>query len=102
MLSFNARGYVSDGFITDINGFSDSLKMNEHEDLNLSLGFGPLDGIWQVSVYGRNLLEPKEEYNPEFVVEDNGIAGTEGGDGGVQMSRSNYASYGVKFRYNFQ
>jgi outer membrane receptor protein involved in Fe transport len=101
VLSANARGYLSDGFITDVNGFSESLKMNEHEDLNLSLGIGSADGTWQISAYGRNLLEPKEEYNPEFVLEDNGIAGSEGGDGGVQMSRSNYRSYGVKFRYNF-
>jgi len=101
VLSFNARGYISDGFVTDVNGFSQSLKMNEHEDLNLSIGFGSQDGTWQVAAYGRNLLEPKEEYNPEFVIEDNGIAGNEGGDGGVQVSRSNYASYGVKFRYNF-
>lgn len=101
MFRVNAQGYVSDGFVTDVNGFSSSLKMNTHEDLNLTVGFGPQNGAWQVSAYGRNLFEPKQEYNPEFVIEDNGLAGNEGGDGGVQVSRSNYRSYGLKFRYSF-
>ncbi|MDH3532786.1 MAG: TonB-dependent receptor [Gammaproteobacteria bacterium] len=102
LININARGYLSDGYITDVNGFSEIVKMNEHEDLNLTLSFGPQDGTWQLAAYGRNLLEAKPEYNPEFDLVDNGIAGSEGTDGGVQMSRSNYRSYGLKFRYNFQ
>ena len=102
VFNVNAQGYMSDGFITDISGFSEIVKMNTHEDLNVILGFGPRDGAWQVAVFGRNLLEAKEEYNPEFDLVDNGIAGDEGADGGVQMSRSNYRSYGLKFRYNFE
>lgn len=100
-VNVNAKGYISDGFITDVNGFSETVKMNEHEDLNLAVSFGPQDGTWRVTAFGRNLLEAKEEYNPEFDLRDNGLAGSEGGDGGVQMSRSNFRSYGVKFRYNF-
>ncbi|MBT8099669.1 MAG: TonB-dependent receptor [Gammaproteobacteria bacterium] len=101
LLMVNAKGYMSDGFITDVNGFSETVKMNKHEDLNLTFGLGPQDGTWQVAAFGRNLLEAKQEYNPEFDLRDNGIAGNEGTDGGVGMSRSNYRSYGVKFRYNF-
>jgi outer membrane receptor protein involved in Fe transport len=94
-LTFDAKGYVSDGFITDVSGFSEVVKMNEHEDLNLTLGIGPQDGNWQVAVYGRNLLEPRVEYNPEFDVLPDGIAS-------AQLSRSDFATYGVKFRYNYE
>ena len=99
LVNLNVQGYFSDGFITDVNGFTEIIKMNEHEDLSITVGFGPQDGAWRISAFGRNLLEAQPEYNPEFVLVDNGIAGT--GDGGVTMSRSNYSSYGVKFRYNF-
>jgi hypothetical protein len=92
---------VSDGFITDVNGFSEVISMKQHEDLSITLSFGPQDGSWRVSAFGRNLLEAKPSYDAELDLVDNGIAGGEGGDGGVQMSRSNFRTYGVKFRYNF-
>jgi hypothetical protein len=93
-LRFNAKGYVSDGFITDASGFSQYIKMNQHEDLNLSLGFGPDDGSWLVAAYGRNLLEARVEYNPEFDAIPEGMRST-------QLSRSDFRTYGLKFRYNF-
>jgi outer membrane receptor protein involved in Fe transport len=93
-LRFNAKGYVSDGFITDASGFSQYIKMNQHEDLNLSLGFGPDDGNWLVAAYGRNLLEARVEYNPEFDAIPEGMRST-------QLSRSDFRTYGLKFRYNF-
>ncbi len=65
------------------------------------MGIGPQDGPWEIAVYGRNLLEPQETYHPQFDIFDNGLAGNPG-DGGVTFSRSDYASYGVKFRYAFQ
>jgi outer membrane receptor protein involved in Fe transport len=94
VLSFNGQGYASDGFITDANGFSQIIKMNEHEDLNLTLSYGPMDGDWEVSLYGRNLLEARVEYNAEFDVLPEGHAAT-------QLSRSDFKQYGVKFRYSF-
>ena len=101
LINLKAQGYASDGYITDINGFSEIVKMNQHNDLSLTVSFGPQDGNWRVSAFGRNLLEPKQQYHGELDLVPNGIAGSEGGDGGVQMSRSNYATYGVKFRYSF-
>jgi len=95
VLAFDAKGYISDGFIIDASGFSKDVMMNEHEDLNLTLGIGPQDGTWQLAVYGRNLLEAREEYNPQF---DPRANGTEA----AQLSRSDFRSYGLKLRYNFE
>lgn len=100
LVNVNAQGYASDGFITDVNGFTETVKMDQHEDISLTVSFGPQDGNWRVSAFGRNLLEAKPSYFPENDIRPNGIAGA-GGDGGVQMSRSNFRSYGVKFRYSF-
>jgi len=100
LVNLNVQGYVSDGFITDVDGFREIVRMDQHEDISLTLSFGPQAGNWVISAFGRNLLEAKPSYFPELDLRDNGIAG-ESGDGGVQMSRSNFSSYGVKFRYNF-
>lgn len=93
--NINAKGYISDGFITDASGFSKTVMMNEHEDLNLTVGFGPQDGEWEVAAFGRNLFEARVEYNPEFDIFPDGLAS-------ASLSRSDFRTFGVKFRYNFQ
>lgn len=97
VLTLNARGYISDGFVTDTSGFDRTISMDEHEDLNLTVGIGPANGPWVLSVYGRNLLEPRVSYFPQYNVIDSGLAG----DGGIYLSRNNFATYGLKFQYNF-
>lgn len=92
-LRFDARGYISDDFITDVSGFSKIVMMNSHEDLNLTLGIGSADGTWEVAVFGRNLLEARPEYNAQFDIRANGLQTT-------SLSRSHFKSYGVKFHYN--
>ena len=92
-LRFDARGYISDDFITDVSGFSKIVMMNSHEDLNLILGIGSADGTWEVAVFGRNLLEARPEYNAQFDIRANGLQTT-------SLSRSHFKSYGVKFHYN--
>jgi outer membrane receptor protein involved in Fe transport len=93
--TWNFQGYVSDGYLTDVNGFSKEVKMNKHEDINMSLGVGDMDDTWNLSVYGRNLLEARKSYNEEFDVVPSGFLGS-------GMGPSNFLTYGVKFRYNFQ
>lgn len=95
LLSLNVKGYVSDGYLTDTSGFDPVIRMDEHEDLNLTLGIGPKNGRWEVAVYGRNLLEPKVTYHPEDDVRDDGIVSQ-------HLSRSNFATFGFKLRYNFE
>ncbi len=95
-LFFNAKVYVSDGYILDVESFSEIVKFNKHEDLNLMLGFGDIDGTWVVSLFGRNVLEARPSYNPEFDVYPNGLASTGG------MGPSSFATYGVKFTYTMR
>jgi outer membrane receptor protein involved in Fe transport len=94
MVTLNAKAYASDGFITDASGFEEIVMMNKHEDINVTLGFGPEDGDWEVALYGRNLLEARVEYNAKFDLAPDGHEAT-------QLSRSDFKSYGLKFRYNF-
>ena len=95
LLSLNAKGYISDGFLTDTSGFDPVISMDEHQDLNLTVGIGPQNAPWEVAIYGRNLLEPKVTYHPEDDVRDDGTVSQ-------HLSRNNFATYGVKFRYNFE
>lgn len=97
-LSFNAKGYVSDGYILDVESFDQSVKYNQHEDLNVIIGFGDIDGSWTVSVFGRNLLEARPSYNAEFDAFPRGYAGF-GTTPGTHIGPSSFTTYGVKFTY---
>jgi len=95
-LSFNAKGYVSDGYILDVESFDQVVKYNKHEDLSLMLGLGDIDGKWRVSVFARNLLEARPSYNAEFDIFPNGLEDTEG------MGPSSFTTYGLKFEYSLR
>jgi iron complex outermembrane receptor protein len=95
LFTLNAKGYFSSGFLTDTSGFDPVIKMDDHADLNLTLGIGPQNGPWQVTVYGRNLLEPRPTYHPEFDAQDDGLVQ-------FYMARNNFATYGIGFRYNVE
>jgi iron complex outermembrane receptor protein len=94
-LNFNAKGYVSDAYITDINGFGQTVMMNRHEDLNLTAGIGDQNDTWEFSVWGRNIFEARRSYNEEFDVLPSGLQSG-------SMSPSQFFSYGIKFRYNMR
>lgn len=100
-LSFIAKGYVSDGYILDVESFSQKVKYNQHEDLNLMIGFGDLDGRWRVSVFGRNLLEVRPSYNVRFDTFPIGLGGA-GDDTGIHLSPSQFSTFGVKFEYSLR
>jgi iron complex outermembrane receptor protein len=93
--TFNAEGYIAHGRITDGNGFSQVTKYNQHGDVSASIAVGPQGGNWTLTAFTRNLLEAHESYNAEFDFGD---------DGGIRspvMYRTNFTSYGMKFRYNY-
>ena len=94
-LAINAKGYMSDGYILNVESFSQIVKYNEHEDLNVMVGLGDIDGKWTVSVFARNLLEARPSYNAEFDTFPNGVAST-------SMGPSNFTTYGVKFEYRLR
>jgi hypothetical protein len=93
-LSFNGKFKVSDGYITNVENFSLSVKMNRHADMNLNLGFGDVNDTWEISLWARNILEAVPSYNPEFDVAPSFIR-----TGG--LSPSHLMSYGVRFEYNY-
>ena len=93
-LGLNAKGYTSDGYITDTNGFSQVLKFNQHEDLGLSAAYGPQDGNWKLTAFARNLLEASPSYNAEFDLLVEAIQSP-------VVYRSSYTSYGLSFRYTY-
>jgi hypothetical protein len=93
-VSFNVKGYYSDGFITARDTFDRLSAYNTHGDVNLSIGFGDQAGVWALSAYANNILEARESYNGELDIFPSGINST-------QVTRSNFMTYGLKFGYNF-
>ncbi len=79
----------------DPRGFSQVVRFDSHEDLNLILSFGDQENTWVISGYARNILEPRPSYHPENDIEPDGLAS---GD----MSANGFTHYGLKFRYNFR
>ena len=90
----NARGYISDGYILDVEGFEEIVKYDEHGDLNIMIGIRNTDAGWSVTAFARNLLEARPTYHPE---NDPFPNGTE-----TQfLAPSAFTSYGVKMEYLF-
>jgi iron complex outermembrane receptor protein len=92
--SLSAKGYVSDGYILDVNGFSDIVDYDRHEDLSILASVGNIDQGWLVSLYARNILEARPTYHAENDVYPNGLQS-------VHLSPSSFATYGVRFEYSF-
>lgn len=94
-ITFNGRFKYSDGYLTNIETFSKVVQMPTHTDLNLSLGIANMDDDWELSIYGRNLTEPRKEYYPEFDVLPEAVVTT-------ALGSSAFRTYGVQLKYLFQ
>ena len=92
--SFNVNFKLSDGYITDAESFSKTIRMDTHTKLNASIGFGNLDDTWRWSIWGRNLTDSRVEYFPEFDLAPVGLVTSD-------LSQGNYRSYGLQFNYNY-
>lgn len=93
-VTFNGKFKISAGYISNVESFSLIVKMNQHEDMNLNLGFGDQDDVWRISLWGRNLLQPLPSYNPQYDVNPNGLFTT-------SLSSSHFRTYGVQLEYNY-
>lgn len=91
--TLNAQGFVSSG------GRLAVVSFGRHGDINLMAGIGDIDGKWQISAYGRHLLEPRPTYHRELDVEG---ARTGTVSMGEAAPGNSFASYGVQFRYNYR
>lgn len=94
-MTFSAKGYVSDGYILDVESFSKVVKYNRHEDLNLMVGLHNTDVGWSLSAFARNLLEARPSYNPEFDVFPDGLES-------VHLAASSFTTYGIQLEYVFE
>jgi iron complex outermembrane receptor protein len=73
--------------------FDKTLQWDQTENVSLTLNFGPQDGSWQVSAYGRNLGEPKQTYHPEADFNSNGES--------TALGPTSFITYGVQGRVMF-
>jgi len=94
-LSFNAKGYISDGYINARDSFTQVVMYNRHGDLNLNVGIGDQAGVWKLSAYANNIFEARESYNREFDLQPVGLQTS-------QVNRSSFMTYGLRFGYNFR
>jgi iron complex outermembrane receptor protein len=90
----NMKGYISDGYILEVESFDDVVNYDSHEDLNVMVGVRNPEMGWGIYAYGRNLLEARPTYHPDKDVFANGLES-------VHLSPASFASYGVKFEYLF-
>ncbi|MGK0298171.1 MAG: iron complex outermembrane receptor protein [Gammaproteobacteria bacterium] len=95
LLRFNAKGFYSDGYLTDTTGFSRTISYDAHADVNIQVGFGDANDTWNVAIYGRNLLEHRPTYHAQFDLTPEGLAGT-------SLYSDSFTQYGVKFEYNYR
>ncbi len=91
---FNAKAFFSDGYIVDVEGFSEDVIYDAHEDLNIMVGVRNVASGWSVAAFARNLLEARPTYNPN---KDPFPEGSFSQYLGPQA----FTSYGVKFEYIF-
>ncbi len=94
-VSSNFKGYVSDGYVTDVNAFTKTNKFDSHEDMNITVGLSDTEETWEISAFVRNFLEARPTYHADFDVEQDGYNSS-------QMSPNQFRTYGVNFRYNFR
>jgi len=94
-MSFNAKGFISDGYFIDQRGFTKDVAYEVHGDLNLAVGIGPADDRWRFSVWARNLLEATPTYRPELDLASDGFVV-------VANTPGDFTTYGIKFQYNYR
>jgi len=92
----NAKGYLSAGYIIDREGFGKVVKYNTpNGDMNIDVGFGNQDDTWAVSAYAHNIFENRPSYNAQYDVLPAGYIT-------AQVTKSNFMTYGVQFKYNYR
>ncbi|MCZ6771052.1 MAG: TonB-dependent receptor, partial [Proteobacteria bacterium] len=93
--TFNAKGYVSDGYILQVEDFDDVVKYDQHEDLNVTFGIRNVAKGWSVWAFGRNLLEARPTYFGQFDTFPDGLES-------VHLSPASFTTYGIRFEYLIQ
>ena len=92
--NFNAKAFVSDGYLLDVEGFEEIVNYEQHEDLNIMIGLRNVDAGWGVYGFARNLLEARPTYHRDADVFPDGTES-------AYLAPSAFTSYGIKFEYVF-
>jgi outer membrane receptor protein involved in Fe transport len=96
MAFVNVKAHITDDYRTGRSSNpSVTTFFDRGGDINVSAGFGPQDGSWQLAGYVRNILQARPAYHPEFQVIPDGFIT-------ANLSDNAFTSYGIKFNYNFQ
>jgi outer membrane receptor protein involved in Fe transport len=90
--NLNVKGYMSDGYILDVESFSDIVDYDTHEDLNVLVGIRNVEKGWAVSAFARNLLEARPTYHAKNDPYPNGLQA-------AHLSPSSFTTYGIRFEY---
>lgn len=93
-LTLSGNITFSDGYIDDVEGFEKVVMWDSHEDINLSIGFGDMDEVWRLSLWGRNLTESRPTYHPEFDVNPDGRQAK-------SLSLGDFRTVGVQLTYKY-
>lgn len=88
----NAKSFISDGYITDVEGFTKTVSYDTHEDLNVQIGIRNLEKGWSIAAFARNIFEARPTYFAEL---DAFPDGTES----AFLAPSAFTSFGIKFEY---
>lgn len=91
--TFFANLLVTDGWIIDDN-WDRTMIMKSHSDLNVAVGIGDMDGVWELSIWGRNLFEPRPTYNPDADIFPDGLVT-------LEAQSTMYRTVGAQLTYNF-
>jgi len=92
-VSLNANFIASDEYITD-RAWSKVYTMHQSTDLNLSLGYGDLGDVWEVSLWARNIMGKRPTYNPDMDF-------TNRGQIQIVTNSNMFSTYGLQVRYNY-
>jgi outer membrane receptor protein involved in Fe transport len=93
--NLNAKGFISDGYIVDVEGFEQIVDYRQHEDMNVMVGIRNIEAGWGVSAFARNILEARPSYHAENDRFPTGMVSQ-------YLSPNAFSSYGVKFEYMFE
>ncbi len=96
-------GYIEAGKTLAIESW-EMVYRDGHGDMNLSLGFGPQTGTWQVVGFVRNILQDRPAFRAEYDLEQTGLYSSNGTNSGAPdgaFSSAQFRSYGVRFVQRF-
>jgi outer membrane receptor protein involved in Fe transport len=93
-VTFNTKTTYSDGFILNVEDFSQIIAYDKRIVANFTLGYGPQDDTWALNLWLRNAFNEGVVYFPEFDTDLNGVQDWD-------VSPRNYRTYGVQFQYNY-